>query len=64
MRYSKNIDTTIKILKKREVFCGTLHDAERIENEYCLFVVGSEKFRMMTYLRELFYGEQATTGRI
>ncbi|GBU27165.1 hypothetical protein R84B8_00690 [Treponema sp. R8-4-B8] len=54
----------IKMLEKREVFCGTLHDAEIIDSEYCLFVLGNEKFETITYLRECFYGKNATTGRI
>jgi len=54
----------IKILKKKEVFCGTLQDAEIIDGEYCLFVLGKEKFETITYLRECFYGKNATTGRI
>jgi len=54
----------IRILKKKEVFCGTLQDAEIIDGEYCLFVLGKEKFETITYLRECFYGKNATTGRI
>jgi len=54
----------INISKKRDVFCGTLKDAEIIDSEYCLFVLGKEKFRTITYLRECFYGKNATTGRI
>jgi len=53
-----------KINKKKEVFYGTLQDAEIIDSEYCLFVLGKEKFETITYLRECFYGKNATTGRI
>jgi len=53
-----------KILKKKEVFFGTLQDAKILESEYCLFVLGKEKFETITYLRECFYGKNATTGRI
>jgi hypothetical protein len=53
-----------KILKKKEVFCCTLQEAEIIDSEYCLFVLGKEKFETITYLRECFYGKNATTGRI
>jgi len=60
----KNKSEIIKIHKKKEVFCGTLHDAAIIESEYCLFVLGKEKFETITYLRECFYGKNATTGRI
>jgi hypothetical protein len=54
----------IKILDKKEVFCGTLQDVEIIDSEYNLFVLGKEKFETITYLRECFYGKNATTGRI
>jgi len=54
----------IKIVEKKEVFCGTMKDAEILDGEYCLFVLGNEKFETITYLRECFYGENATTGRI
>jgi len=63
----KSLDHNNKILKineKMEVFCGTLEDAEIMDNEYCLFVLGKEKFETMTYLRECFYGIEATTGRV
>ena len=54
----------IKISEKKEVFSGTLQDAEILDSEYCLFVLGNEKFETITYLRECFYGKNATTGRI
>jgi len=58
------ISDIIKISEKKEIFCGTLQDAEIIDSEYCLFVLGKEKFATTTYLRECFYGKNATTGRI
>ena len=63
-KIKKDNSETIKISDKKEVFCGTLHDAEIIDSEYCLFVLGKEKFETITYLRECFYGKDATTGRI
>jgi hypothetical protein len=54
----------IKISERKEVFCGTLQDVEILDSEYNLFVLGKEKFETMTYLRECFYGKNATTGRI
>ena len=66
-RVKKLSNTNFKILnisKRKEVFCGTLQDSEIIDSEYNLFVLGKEKFETMTYLRECFYGENATTGRI
>ena len=53
-----------RISDKKEVFCGTMKDAEILDGEYCLFVLGNEKFETTTYLRECFYGKVATTGRI
>jgi len=63
----KNLEHSCNILKineKIEVFCGTLEDAKIIDNDYCLFVLGKEKFETITYLRECFYGNEATTGRV
>jgi hypothetical protein len=60
----ENNSTVIKISEKKEVFCGTFQDAEIIDSEYNLFVLGKEKFETTTYLRECFYGKNATTGRI
>ena len=65
MKSSKNNNLQlIKISEKKEVFCGTLQDAEILDSEYCLFILGNEKFETITYLRECFYGKNATTGRI
>jgi len=58
----KNEITCISNIK--EVFCGTMQEVEIIDGEYCLFVLGNEKFETTTYLREYVYGKKATTGRI
>ncbi|MCL2806281.1 MAG: hypothetical protein FWD26_10115 [Treponema sp.] len=63
-RNPDNFNNILKINEKIEVFCGTLEDAKIIDNEYCLFVLGKEKFETITYLRECFYGNEATTGRV
>jgi hypothetical protein len=60
----KDNSKIIKISERKEFFCGTLQDAEIIDSEYNLFVLGKEKFETITYLRECFYGKNATTGRI
>jgi len=57
-------ESILKISEEISVFCGTLQDAEILDSEYFLFVLGREKFRTMTFLRECFYGKNATTGRI
>ena len=61
MKEKKSLE---RIIEKKEVFCGTLQEAEILDGEYCLFVLGNEKFETITYLRECFYGKTATTGRI
>ena len=53
-----------KINKKIEVFCGTTDEAEIMDGEYCLFVLGKEKFETTIFLRECIYGKKSTTGRI
>lgn len=54
----------IKINDEKEVFCGTRDELEIIDGEYCLFVLGNEKFETITYLTECFYGKTAAAGNI
>jgi len=61
---NKKSESILKLSEEKSVFCGTLHDAEIMDGEYFLFVLGREKFKTITYLRECFYGKNATTGRI
>ena len=49
---------------KWEVVCGTFEDMKRIDDEYCQFTLYKEKLQLVTYLREFFYGKEATTGPI
>jgi hypothetical protein len=42
------VKKVIKISKEKEVFCGTIQDAEIIDSEYNLFVLGKEKFETTT----------------
>jgi len=55
-----NIDSSVR----KEVFCGTLEEAKIKDNEYCQLALNSEKFFMITYLSELFYGKKAITSRL
>jgi len=55
---------SFKLVDNMDVFSGTLEDAAVLNNEYSLFVLGTEKFQTTTYLRELVYGKKATSGRI
>ena len=50
--------------KKKEVFCGSVKEAEIKEHEYWQMISYSQKIGVITYLRECFYGKKATTGRI
>jgi len=59
-KYKNNL----KLDKYIEIFCGKTDDAEIIEGEYCLFVLGNEKFSTTTLLRECVYGKKATTRRL
>jgi len=63
MAKNKKIDD-LHIIDEMDSFTGTTDEAAVLENEYALFVLGTEKFRTVTYLREIFYGKKATTGRI
>ena len=48
--------TKIIIAKKEEL--------DEIDNEYWQNATIEERFQTITFLRECFYGEEATTGRI
>ena len=51
-------------MDRRAVSIGT---SKELENEDILILKqtnASEKFRAITYLRECFYGPEATTGRL
>ena len=45
------------IIAKREVF-------DKMDTEYWSRATVEEKLQTITYLRECFYGEEATTGRL
>jgi len=48
----------------KEIYCGTVKDAATRDHEYWQMVLFDKKFEMITFLRECFYGKEATTGRI
>jgi hypothetical protein len=56
MQYAK-IDRTQIIIAKKD-------DLDKKDTEYWKHAPIEEKLQTITYLRECFYGEEATTGRI
>ena len=51
-------------INRREVTIGTSSDLEEKDKEYWAKASISEKVKTITYLRECFYGAEATTGRL
>jgi len=54
----------LKINNNKDILLYNMNNKEIVENQYNLFVLGNEKFKTITYLRECFYGKNANTGRI
>jgi len=51
-------------IDRRKVTIGTFSDLEKKDKEYWDKSDISEKLKTITYLRECFYGSEATTGRL
>ncbi len=51
-------------IDRRQVTIGTFSDLEKKDKEYWAKSDISEKLKTITYLRECFYGSEATTGRL
>lgn len=51
-------------IDKQEIYFGTPEDLEKQEKEYWNKATFTEKSQTITYLRECFYGPEATTGRL
>jgi len=51
-------------MNRREIAFGTAKDLEKKDRDYWKKASYREKFETITYLRECFYGEEATTGRL
>jgi hypothetical protein len=51
-------------LNKKIVSCLNREEAEQQELESYQQMLPLERLRLMTYLRECYYGEEATTGRL
>jgi len=51
-------------IDKTRVFYSTKEALNNIDSEYWETATTKEKLQTITYLRECFYGKQATTGRL
>ena len=51
-------------INRHEVIIGTFSDLEKRDKEYWSKSDISEKLKTITYLRECFYGPEATIGRL
>lgn len=51
-------------MDRRQVRVGKPEKLDREEREYWSHATLEEKLRTITYLRECFYGPEATTGRL
>ena len=54
---SEKMDRTQIIIAKNDVL-------DKVDNEYWQHATAEEKFQTITFLRECFYGEEATIGRL
>ena len=51
-------------IDRHEITIGTSSDLEKKDREYWNKSDVSERLKTITYLRECFYGPEATTGRL
>jgi len=51
-------------MNRRDVSFSTFKEHKREEREYWSKASVEEKMKTITYLRECFYGPEATTGRL
>lgn len=51
-------------MDRNQIFIGTEKELDRNDREYWAAASIEEKLRTITYLRECFYGVEATTGRV
>jgi hypothetical protein len=51
-------------MDRSQVFLGNQELFDKADNEYWKNASDEEKLETITYLRECFYGESATTGRL
>ncbi|MCU0286508.1 MAG: hypothetical protein MUF15_08910 [Acidobacteria bacterium] len=51
-------------MNRKDVSFSTFREHEKAEREYWSKASVKEKLQTITYLRECFYGPEATTGRL
>ena len=51
-------------IDKSKIFYSTKEKLNDIDSEYWETATTEEKLQTITYLRECFYGKEATTGRL
>lgn len=51
-------------IDKEDISIGTFKELEEEDIRYLSKATAAEKFETITYLRECFYGHEATTGRL
>ena len=51
-------------MDRKAIAFGTHEEFEKQDKEYWAKASNEEKFETITYLRECFYGPEATTGRL
>lgn len=53
-----------KKMDRTQVFIGNANELDKQDMEYWAKASVEEKIATITFLRECFYGEEATTGRL
>ncbi|KAA3609910.1 MAG: hypothetical protein D8M58_08295 [Calditrichaeota bacterium] len=51
-------------MNRNQIISGTAQDLEINDKKYWTNTSVEEKLKTITYLRECFYGDEATTGRL
>ena len=51
-------------MDRTQISIGSQNDLDREDREYWANATIRERLETITYLRECFYGEEATTGRL
>ena len=51
-------------MDKSQIVIASQEDLDKMDNEYWQKASIEEKLETIVYLRECFYGEEATTGRV
>jgi len=51
-------------INRKQIVVGKASELEKIDKTFWSNATPEEKFKTITYLRECFYGPEATTGRL